>query len=166
MDMLGFTPEEISTALGHKGVYRYIMVGAMIDTSLLSNESKLCDPGITAWYEACSLGQSHFTKCLKAWNAGQWTEGDCNREFRRKGQVLPKDNAEKGFRVTLDVDRLVLRGQVDLNIHDPVTADRMIEAVIEHLEQARMELRRCHGDGIDKSFSQSKEVFIVNPLTV
>lgn len=161
MERLGYSDLEIGELLRGKSIYRYLEVGRLIDASMLTNTPKLCDPGIIVWYEAAKLGAAHFRKCLKAWDLGQWTEQDCNREFRRRGRVLPPDMAERGFRVTFNRDRLILRGQVDLDIHDPITADAMLETVIEHLEFARTRLKSASG-----MFSETSEVLHVNPLTV
>jgi hypothetical protein len=161
MERLGFSDVQIAEGLGGIGVHRYLDVGRLIDPTRLTNTEKLCDPTITSWHEAFKLGEQHFLQCLRRWDAGEWNEHDCIREFRRKGRVLPSDNAERGIRVTKDRNRLILRGQVDLDIHDSATAEKMLAITIEHLEYARTQLSTG-----STNFSARKELVQINPLTV
>jgi predicted GNAT family acetyltransferase len=161
MERLGFSHEQIQSALRGKGIHRYLDVGRWVDLTLLGHAPKLCDPSILVWHDAYKLGHAHFVRCLTHWANGEWDEETCNREFRRKGQVLPTDNAERGFRLTRDRDRLIIRGQIDLALHDVKTADIMVETLIEHLNYARFLLREDV-----PLFSDRKEVYQINPLTL
>ena len=158
MDRLGFSNEEISHALRGVSAGRYITVGQMIDPEWFTDEPKLCDPSIIQWFEAAQYGAKHFKECFAAWNSGLWNDKQCAQRFRRRGSALPLDNAERGFRVTFDDNRLVVRGQVDLDITEEDVADQMIKELRSYLQIAR-------GKALAGDFGP-RQVFIVNPTTI
>lgn len=141
MVRLGFSTDEISKDLGGVAAHRYITVGNLIRPEWFTDDRKLCDPSIIEWYEAALFGDAHFKVCFTAWNAGLWDAKRCSREFRRRGQSSPMDNAEKGFRLTRNRQKLVLRGQLDLTQTDRATADSILDALIGALEEASLDLR-------------------------
>lgn len=158
MDRLGFSNEEISTALKGASAGRYITVGQMIDPEWFTDEPKLCDPSIIQWFEAAQYGAKHFEECFTAWNAGLWNDKQCAQRFRRRGSALPLDNAERGFRITFDDNRLVVRGQVDLDITEEEVAEQMIKELRGYLKIARE--RAANGD------FGARQVIFVNPTTI
>lgn len=159
MDRLGFTREEISAALKGASEGRYLTVGQMIDPEWFTDEPKLCNPSIIEWFEAAQFGQQHFTECFKAWNAGLWDEKQCAKMFRQRGSALPLDNAERGFRVTRHNNRLVIRGQVDLNYVDPTTANEMLIHLTQQIGIARADL-------LDAEDFGARSVININPTTI
>lgn len=132
MERLGFSIDEIAEAV--KGSpHRYLTVGALVDPASFTDTAKLCNPSIVEWYEAALHGVEHFQTCFHYWNTGAWDEDTCSREFRKRGKALPIDNAEKGFRVTFDNNRLVVRGQVDLDIMTEDTAYHILQKLEQYL---------------------------------
>ena len=128
----------------------------MIDPNWFTDEKKLCDPSIVEWHDAAQFGAHHFTECFKAWNAGIWDEKQCTYEFRRRGHSLPLDNAERGFRVTYNENRLVVRGQVSLDYLDVETAWNM-------LEDLRILVRRGQERLIEFESFGAREIVQVQP---
>lgn len=159
MDRLGFSQEEIADALKGASVGRYLTVGHMIQDDWFTDTPKLCDPSIVPWFEAAVHGAEHFRYCFEQWDGGKWDEKTCEREFRRRGKALPIDNAEKGFRITFDGDRFVVRGQVNLEDVDAETAEAMLSSFREQVTGALAWLRR------DGHFG-AREVIHINPYTV
>jgi hypothetical protein len=159
MDRLGFPHDEISAALKGASPGRYIAVGEMIDAEWFTDETKLCDPSIVEWFEAAQFGPTHLKACFKAWNAGLWDEKTCSKQFRQRGVALPLDNAERGLRVTYNGNRLVVRGQIDLDYVDEVTADQMLSELAAHVAKAQRRLRKDADFGF-------REVVKINPNTV
>lgn len=159
MEALGYSNDEISDALKGASAGRYISVGQMIDAAWFTDEPKLCNPSIVEWFEASEFGAKHFERCFKAWDQGLWDEKQCAREFRRRGRSMPLDNAEKGFRVTFDENRLVIRGQVDLDLVGTEGAVHILSS-----------LRALIADGIDRIEADAdfgpREVVKVNPETL
>lgn len=159
MDRLGFTDEEISKELGGVATYRYVTVGRMVNPDLFTDEEKLCDPSIVEWYEAARYGADHFNQCFERWNRGHWDEKACAQHFRKRGKALPIDNAEKGFRVTRDGSRLVIRGQVDLGVVDEDTAYDMLQDLKQEIVAALHLLNKGEAFG-------PRNVLLINPITV
>lgn len=135
MSRLGYSNDEISDALGSIGVDRYIAVGRMVDPNLLTDNRKLCDPGITHWYEAALIGPEHFRECLVAWDAGLWGERQCARNFRKTGEILPLDNTEKGLRLVIDSDKIRIRGTLDLGLLSPDEVKQIWFALKQEVEE-------------------------------
>lgn len=159
MDRLGFSHDEISEQLGGAAAYRYIGVGLQINPDWFTDTAKLCDPSIVEWYEATLFGPEHFKFCFDHWNQGIWDEKNCAKMFRRRGIALPVDNAEKGFRITFDTNRFVLRGQIDLDIVDHETAQYMLEDLAATISTAKMKL------SVHEHFG-TRVVEHINPTTV
>jgi hypothetical protein len=131
----------------------------MIDPKWFTDEKKLCDPSIIEWYEASQYGIIHFTRCFKAWNSGLWDAKRCSKEFRKRGKALPLDNAEKGFRISYNGNRLVVRGQLDLDFTDEVTAIAMLTEMESHIARAKEKVRTNSDFG-------AREVYNINPTTL
>lgn len=159
MARLGFDNDTISDAIGGASVSRYTTVGALVNPDWFTDHAKQCDPSIVEWYEAASFGEEHFAKCFRNWNLGKWDEKACSKNFRRRGEVLPIDNTEKGIRVTYDLNRFVLRGQIDLDIIDADDAHLIIEEVMYHLRSAQRRLDTDEHFGL-------REVHRINPQTI
>lgn len=159
MDRLGFSHEEISRELGGVAVPRYLVVGSMVNPDLFTDDEKLCDPSIVEWYEAAQFGKEHFDWCFHNWNAGLWDAEMCAKNFRKRGKALPLDNAEKGFRVTFNNHRLVVRGQCDLSFLDDETALKMLDELEDMVRAAKVLLKR------DGNFGK-RTVVLINPITV
>jgi len=159
MDRLGFSHDEIAVELGSVALHRYLTVGEMVNPDLLTDAEKLCNPSIVEWYEAASFGPAHFNHCFQYWDAGWWDEKICAREFRKRGKVLPLDNAERGFRVTFDGNRLVVRGQLDLTLMDEDIAHAMLVELESNIERAQTLLDKGENFG-------DRKVFLINPTTV
>lgn len=158
MERLGFSMDEIAEAV--KGSpHRYLTVGALIDPAAFSDTAKQCNPSIVEWYEAALHGEEHFRTCFHYWNTGQWDEETCAREFRRRGKALPIDNAERGIRITFDNNRLVVRGQVDLDLMDQGTADAIFDDLLNYLQRAQT-------DALVQGNFGPRQVVNLNPLTV
>lgn len=136
MDRLGYSTEQISAALDGAGPSRYIEVGRMVDRSWFSDDTKLCDPGIVEWWEAAQYGARHFETCFHAWNSGMWDASTCAREFRRRGKSAPIDIAERGLRITFDRERLIFRGQVNLEFVERYEAIRMLSELRSAVDYA------------------------------
>lgn len=118
MDRLGFSQEEITETLGGKvGINRYLVVGRMVDPEAFTNAEKKCNPSITVWFEAAQHGKAHFDRCFLHWDAGVWDEQDCERQFRKRGKVLPQENYAKGLRLTLDGNVCRIRGTLSFEFH-------------------------------------------------
>lgn len=116
---LGYTEDEISARINGASPYRYIAVGEFVNPDMFNNTKKLCNPGITLWYEAARAGKEHFDFCFHGWNSGAWDEAACNKYFRPKAKgVLPLDNNEKGLRLTVSADGTILnvRGRLDTQL--------------------------------------------------
>jgi hypothetical protein len=126
MDRLGFTYEEIGETLNGVSAGRYVEVGQMLTAEMFTDEKKHCDPSIIEWWEAAQHGQKHFHRCFRAWDAGLWDGPQCSRNFRRREDSLPIDNAERGIRVTFNGNRLVIRGQINLDYISPNDALQML----------------------------------------
>jgi hypothetical protein len=159
MARLGFTDDEISRELGGVATYRYRAVGELVDADQFTDAEKLCDPSIIEWFEASKYGQAHFALCFFHWNAGDWDAEECSRNFRKRGRQLPLDNAEKGFRVTFHGNRLVVRGQCDLDVMENDTAWDMLRELELHIQDAKERLDA--GD----TFGH-RTVHLINPNTV
>lgn len=159
MDRLGFSNDEISKDLNGVSAGRYIAVGQMIDPEWFTDDPKLCDPSIIQWFEAAQYGAKHFKECFLAWNAGLWNEKQCAQRFRKRGTALPLDNAERGFRVTFDENRLVVRGQVDLDFTEEEVAEQMLKELRSYLRIAQDRVKN------DSDFG-ARQVVIVNPMTI
>lgn len=138
MDRLGFSEEEISEALQGASPYRYIDVGRLVSPALFTDATKLCDPSIVEWYEASRFGPEHFHRCFTAWDAGLWDAERCSREFRRRADTLPIDPSERGVRVTYNGNRLVIRGQVNLDYVTVDQAEEMLQDIVTLVNRARM----------------------------
>lgn len=167
MERLGFDRDEISRELGGVALHRYLAVGACVNPDLFTDAEKLCNPSIVEWYEATEYGQDHFDWCFKNWNDGLWNEEQCTKHFRKRGEALPMDNAEKGFRVTFSRDRLVVRGQADLNVVDNDTAIDMLYELEHQIREARWMLTP-HEVGDDHRVLDfgPRTVHLINPLTL
>lgn len=159
MDRLGFTYKEIGNALQGAGPHRYIEVGKHINPDWFTDQQKSCDPSITEWEEAAKFGLSHFEECFRAWDAGLWDAKQCSWKFRRRGVAQPLDLAERGLRVTFKNNKLIVRGQVNLDYVDVDTATVMLEDIKFLITMAQQRLSQ------DKSFGD-KEVIHINPETV
>jgi hypothetical protein len=116
MRSLGFTDEEIFSAVGRVSLDRYLLVGQYLRRDLFTDTPKLCDPPITLWYEAALKGLDHFEHCFQAWDAGLWDLQTCRKEFRQNQPRL--DNCAKGLRITVSQDGRVLniKGKLDLDM--------------------------------------------------
>lgn len=134
MAALDYSQTEIDAALGGKSSDRYIAVGNALDENLFTDAKKLCDPGITTWFEALTHGVRHLRRCFKYWDAGLWNADMCDAEFRKKGKKAPRDNAEKGFRLSFSGSRLNIRGRLDLDTMEPEDAKRMLKELCRHLK--------------------------------
>lgn len=157
MEALGFTSEEIGERV-QGAPHRYLAVGRMLQGKLFSDFKKLCDPSITEWFEATLHGQEHFDRCFMAWDAGLWDHEMCHKEFTRKGSALPSDNAAKGFRITADANRLVVRGTIDLSVLALEEAQMILDAVRDNLEDLNEYFRENGHFG-------PRTVSLINPLT-
>lgn len=160
MERLGFSEEEVGKQLGGSAAYRYIEVGHLINPEWFTDIPKLCNPSIVEWYEAARFGPEHFRHCFDHWNQGLWNEKTCSKMFRRRGTDLPIDNAEKGFRVTYDMNRFVIRGQIDLDIMSPNHAEVILGELLQHVHLTRNRMIRG-----DQNFGP-RQVFRINPDTL
>ena len=159
MDRLGFSPEEIGDVLGGVSANRYITVGMLVNPDHFSDAPKLADPSIVEWHEAALFGEEHFARCFRMWNAGVWDEKACTKHFRKRGEALPIDNAEKGFRTTFDLNKFVVRGQIDLDIMDITTAEQILHQLATHVAFARALLR-------EQAHFGARDVRRINPETI
>lgn len=124
MHELGFGQEEIEREIGAMtgkkqiSLYRYLAVGQLVPKEKFVDGPK-ADVSILLWYEAACYGAAHFARCFQHWNTGAWDEEECEREFRRRDQVLPRDNQEKGLRLTIspDGETLKIRGTLQVGLH-------------------------------------------------
>ena len=134
MYLMDFSQEEIGDRLG-VGT-RYLAVGAAVDPTDFTDQPKLCDPSITAWYEALQWGEDHFRTCFKFWNAGVWNAAQCEREFRMTGRALPQDNKQKGLRLSVSQDgrKLHVIGCIDLDMYEDHELEEVSRRFIEDFE--------------------------------
>lgn len=165
MDRLGFSTPEIELELvrqaGHSvSVGRYLAVGKMIDRTWFTDTKKQCNPSIVEWFEAACYGKKHFKRCFIGWDRGVFDADDCSKTFRNRGKALPLDNAEKGFRVTYNGSKLVVRGQIDLDVVTVEEADSMLLDLITELRTAYTLL------GTEMESFGEKSVVLINPDTV
>jgi hypothetical protein len=137
MHRLGYSRKEIEAALPGLSYQRYVFVGGMIDRDWFTDNPKLCDPSITEWYEAAQLGRKHLKFCFYNWVSGEWDAETCAKQFRRRDDSLPLDNTEKGFRVSYNANRLVVRGTLDLDLVDLNTAAEMLTVLGQSIETAK-----------------------------
>src|SRR5690606_37057614 len=91
-------------------------------------------PPITEWYEAAQFGDEHFMHCFKHWNMGLWDAKTCSREFRKRGQARPLDNAEKGLRLSVDGTRLRIRGTLDLDLLSQDEVEEITASFVRDLQ--------------------------------
>lgn len=159
MDRLGFSHEEISRDVLKGGSpHRYVTVGNRVHLDWITDTEKLCDPSIVEWYEAAEFGKDHFKRCFEMWDRGLWDEKQCAKHFRKRGEALPLDNAERGFRVTRDGDKLIVRGQVDLSLVGVDMAQSILDSLANTLVDASNHL------GAHDHFGE-RDVKLLNPLT-
>jgi hypothetical protein len=125
---------------------------------MFTSAKKLCNPSIVEWHEAALFGREHFEYCFHEWDAGRWDEATCARQFRKRGSSLPLDNAEKGFRVTFDNNRFVVRGQLNLDFVEDQDASEMLAQLREQVNRARLMIQHGHFG--------PREVININPNTV
>jgi hypothetical protein len=159
MERMGFTPAEMVAALPGVNLGRYIAVGRLIDRDWFTDEPKLCDPSILEWFEAAQHGKKHFKWCFHQWVTGAWDAEMCSKRFRKRGQVLPIDNAERGFRVSRNANKLIVRGQLDLDVHDLNMAIQMLTTLELSLKSAKNYL-------LETGMFGPREIELINPLTL
>ena len=141
MSRLGFSHTYIGKALGRVEAYRYIDVGGAIHFQF-SDTKKLCDPTITDWHSAYLIGPNHVKKCFTAWDAGLWDEAQCRREFRLEGKQAPTNIDQNGFRVTRDLNKLIIRGRIDLDFHSIEEAVAILQSLQDSIALTRFDVHR------------------------
>jgi hypothetical protein len=159
MERMGFTQEEIATAIPGVALGRYVTVGKMIDRDWFTDDAKQCDPSIVEWFEAAQHGRKHFRTCFYYWVTGQWDSATCSKRFRKRGEELPIDNAEKGFRVTRNLSRFIVRGTLDLDLIHLSDARKMLDALIEEVQLATEVM-------LETGMFGPRDISLINPTTV
>lgn len=159
MHHLGYSFAEIEETMPDVRVSRYVAVGHMMDRDWFTDDAKLCDPSITEWYEAAHYGKRHFRRCFAHWVSGLWDAETCRKNFRKRGDVLPLDTAERGFRVSRNANRLLIRGTLDLDLVSLDEARLMITTLQQALGAARNTM-------LEHGMFGLRHVDLINPTTI
>lgn len=166
MHLLGFTNDEILELMGSAAsLGRYLAVGQWIDPEWFTDRNKCgVDPSITVWFEATKHGREHFEHCFRHWDAGHWSEEECQKFFRRRGEALPLDNNEKGLRLTTSKDgrQLKIRGTLNLDYYSEEELLTIYERFVADLRLKVIESVKNY----DSTGFGVRSVQLYNPETV